>query len=229
MRYTRPTRGAVRLDDMKFDVEPLRADVSAFTPDDWVAMKNGSAWGQIQVIKPDGEGGVEEHPRLAKSPGLRGLIESFPAKCLDVSLARLGPGGRVSAHRDISGGTPMGVARFHVPVVTSPEVEFFVSERKVTMAPGETWNLDTSYLHRVANEGDVWRVHVIMDFEMNEAIRSLLPKEDWVDQLHKVHFSIICFFKGLELMWRDPRAFLRRLISVIRLKFFGQSQMVFED
>lgn len=229
MNFTRPTRGAVRLDDLRFDVDALREDVDRFEAEDWKDLNYGSAWGQIQVIRPDGSGGVHEHPRLASSPAIQRLIDRFPSRCLDLNLARLGPGGAVGNHRDISGGTPMGVARFHVPVITSPEVEFHVSNKPVHMAPGETWNLDTSYLHRVANHGDVWRIHVIVDFEMNDALREMLPEEDWVDRLHRVHFSIVCFVKGIELLLTNPRQFILRVVRFFRLRFLGQSQLVFED
>ncbi len=229
MRFTRPTRGAVRLDDMQFDVGAIAADVERFEEGDWTTLNYGSAWGQIQVIKPDGKGGKIEHPKLEASPGLKGVIERFPAKCLDMSLARLGPGGGVGNHRDISGGTPMGVARFHVPVITNPEVKFYVSDKPVYMGPGETWNLDTSYVHRVQNEGDIWRVHVIIDFEMNDALKEMLPKEDWVDRLHRVHFAVICFVKGIELLFKNPRMLIERVVRFIRLMVFGQSQLVFDD
>ena len=77
MRFTRPTRGAVRLDDMQFDVGAITADVERFEEGDWTTLNYGSAWGQIQVIKPDGKGGKIEHPKLEASPGLKGIIERF--------------------------------------------------------------------------------------------------------------------------------------------------------
>ncbi len=228
MRFTRPTRGAVRLDELTFDVAQLEEDIRQFEETDWTTMNYGSAWGQIQVIKPDGEGGITEDPRVSSSPGLRRIIDAFPGRCLDMSLARLGPGGRVGNHRDISGGTPMGVARFHVPVITNPDVVFHVSDKPVRMAPGETWNLDTTYVHRVANDGDAWRIHVIVDFELNDEVRSMLPKADWVDRLHKVHFAVICVFKGIELLLKNPKAFIERVIRLFKLKVLKQSQLVFD-
>jgi len=227
--YTRPTRGAVRLDDVQFDVDALKQDLELFPLEDFHKMNGyGDLWGHVQVIRPDGKGGEFRDPRLEKASALQKIMDRFPARTLDMSIAKLGPGAKLPNHRDISGGVPMGVARFHVPVITDPKVEFFVSDNSVRMAPGETWNLDTTYVHRVENNTeDVWRLHVIIDVELNDAVRKMLPKEDWVDKLHKVHFSIVCFWKGVKLMLRDPRQLIDRLIRMFRLRVLGESQLTF--
>jgi aspartyl/asparaginyl beta-hydroxylase (cupin superfamily) len=131
--------------------------------------------------------------------------------------------GRIKEHRDFSGGVPMGVARFHVPIVTHPDVEFYVSGRRVVMDPGSVWSLDTSYPHRVANRSNVSRVHLILDVDLDDAVVAMLPPRTWRDRIHSAHFAGLCVAKGASLVLRDPRALGRRIANFVRLRFLGQS------
>lgn len=220
MKFFRPTRGVVRLDDLSFDAEALAADVAkaeAATP--WKPLGYGDRWGKIELWRND-----FRHPVLEQCPAIKHVIASLPAKVLDVELARLGPGGWVKEHRDISGGVPMGVARFHVPVVTHPNVEFSVNGKPLYLAPGETWNLDTSYRHKLNNRSDVWRVHLIVDVDLNDEIKAMLPRPDIWDAVHRAWFWVICATKGLQLVTK-PRQLWRRVIGVFHLRVLGKSSI----
>ena len=72
----------------------------------------------------------------------------------------------------MSGNLPFGRLRFHVPILTPPEVEFVVGGMRVDMRPGELWALDTSYEHSVRNRSDQVRVHLVVEVVANDWVWS---------------------------------------------------------
>ncbi len=223
-RWTRPSRGGVRFDDRSWGADELQADLVRFGDDEWQSLDNGGDWGQIPLVWPSKEG-TEVHPAMSDCPAFRAVLDSFPGRVMDAVIARLGPGGWVKEHRDISGGVAMGVARFHVPVVTHEDVEFYVDGKRCRMAEGELWSLDTTYLHKLKNASDIWRVHLIVDIEMNDAVRSMYPPEDWQDKVHRLHFAGIVAAKGVKMGLRDPRKMVGMARRFFALKFQGKSSL----
>lgn len=217
MRFTRPTRGGVRLDQLAFDPSGLRTDLARFGDQDWISRAYGTEWAEVRLIDK------ERHPLLDSCPSFLEVLDAFPGRPIDMVLARLDPGGAIQEHRDFSGGVPMGVGRFHVPIVTSQDVEFYVSGTRVYMGEGEVWNLDTTYPHRVANNSDVRRVHLILDVELTSGVKALLPPTDLRDRAHDLHFAALCVQKGVGLAVSDPRALAKRVKNFVRLKFLRQS------
>ena len=145
--WTRPTRGGFRFDLMSWSPAALLADLARFDADEWIPLGGdgsyGEEWDEIPLIKPSKsqDGGTVNHDKLESCPTFLEVASAFPGRVLDMTMARLSPGGWVQEHRDISGGTAMGVARFHVPVVTHPDVEFYINRSRVFMDEGEVWNL----------------------------------------------------------------------------------------
>ena len=123
----------------------------------------------------------------------------------------------------------MGVGRFHVPIISHPEVRFFVSGQRLYLAPGETWNLDTTYKHKLRNGSDVTRIHLIVDVELNDAVRAMMPPTDLRDRVHQAHFAAICVGKGAKLAVKDPRALATRVRKFFKLLIFNQSVLRPED
>ena len=144
-------------------------------------------------------------------------------------LASLEPGGRIKEHRDISGGTAANVIRLHIPIITHPDVAFYVDGQRVTMAAGEVWHLDTTYRHRVANESDVNRIHLIIDLEETDELLAMLPDRDTRDLRHDLYFYAVCAGKALMLMVRNPQSFATRVREFIVLKFKRQSVLYKAD
>jgi hypothetical protein len=221
--FTRPTRGATRLDDLRWEPAPLAAEAQGFAEADWHYRAYGEKWAELPLLADAGTSREHRHPRLDACPALVAVAAGFPGRTIDMGLARLDPGGWIKEHRDISGGVPMGIGRFHVPMVTHPEVCFFVSGERVTMGPGEVWNLDTTYRHRVVNDSPVSRIHLILDVELNDAVRGMLPAEDWRDRRHQAAFLAIVVGKGLQTAIRDPRKAYRRAANFFRLRILRQS------
>lgn len=227
--FTRPVRGAVRLDDFRWDVEPIRKELELFASTDWKDRDYGTHWSDIALFVR-GKGKIDNHhPALDRAPALAAVLKSFPAPVVDMCLASLQPGGSIKEHRDISGGTAANVTRLHVPIVTHPDVSFFVSGERVTMGEGELWHLDTTYRHRVINESEINRIHLIVDLESTPDLLALLPAVDFRDRLHTIAFWGICIVKGTSLIVRNPRSFVKRCRDFVRLRFRRESVLYTND
>ncbi len=101
-----------------------------------------------------------------------------------IRLMQLAPGGgELQRHTDQTdkdtGVLNWQLMRFHFPIVTNDRVIFtswdmLGRETQVNMRAGEAWYLDTRKPHRAVNGGDTTRIHLVIDIEANDAVRSLL-------------------------------------------------------
>ena len=62
----------------------------------------------------------------------------------------------------------------HVHVATRPTVRFTCGDDEVNMAPGECWIFDTWRKHRVINDADVERLHLVADTVGSDAFGELM-------------------------------------------------------
>ena len=53
--------------------------------------------------------------------------------------------------------------RIHVPILTSPVIEFICNDKSVHMAAGEAWIFDAWKLHNVLNPTGDQRIHLVAD------------------------------------------------------------------
>lgn len=176
-----------------FDPATLKADLAALSAEGWLPHFNtgfyDGDWSGLVLRGPvedrglyaaDGE--MEDKPALAACPALRGVIAAFDCPIRSVRLMRLGPGAVIHEHRDYDLGLDRGEVRLHVPVVTNPDVDFRLNNRRVDMAEGEIWYLDLHHPHRVANRGATGRVHLVLDLVVNDWLRSFLPAEEMASE-----------------------------------------------
>jgi mannose-6-phosphate isomerase-like protein (cupin superfamily) len=171
-----------------FDVARLRADLTRAEAADWVPHFNRGYyegdWSALPLRSVGGETRriypapvpIEEYadtPHLARFPYFREVLTAFPMPLRTVRLLRLGPGSRILEHKDEFLGYEDGQVRFHIPIVTSPLVEFIVAGRRLDMNPGEAWYIDFNHPHSVRNQADIDRVHLVIDGFVNP----------WVDEV----------------------------------------------
>lgn len=122
-----------------------------------------------------------------RMPAVRALVESVPWwRGLErVRLLRMagrdGRGGRLDRHTDItdrSAGTKDGeVVRFHVPLITHPDIVMHVWEldghhRTVHLEPWRCYYLDARKPHAVVNPTGVDRVHLVVDVVADAEVRA---------------------------------------------------------
>jgi hypothetical protein len=80
-----------------------------------------------------------------------------------IMLARLLAGREITAHVD---GAPAAEVpnKIHVPLVTRPEVRFFIGEGKYRLDRGKAYEVNNRVRHSVRNDSDQDRIHLIFDY-----------------------------------------------------------------
>ena len=87
-------------------------------------------------------------------------------------FARLLPGDVIIPHID---GTfsLLHCHRIHVPIITNDKVAFTVGGERKNMKVGELWEINNATVHGVENNGEVPRIHLIIDWVPNSTARAL--------------------------------------------------------
>ena len=94
-----------------------------------------------------------------------------------VMLARMGPGGVIHPHRDTNPAAQWP-HKIHVPLVTNPDVTFFVDDVPYHFAEGEAVEVNNMADHAVANRGPTDRIHLIFEyFDLDQ------PEPEWLEPL----------------------------------------------
>lgn len=88
-------------------------------------------------------------------------------------LMGLGAGAEVPHHVDANYYWRTHI-RFHIPVITNPDVDFHCGDMTVNMAPGECWIFDTFQQHHVHNRGTEQRIHLVFDTVGGERLWDLI-------------------------------------------------------
>jgi hypothetical protein len=177
----------------QFDAAALLADVKQF-PDaewsphfnqgiydgDWSGVPLRTAGSSPLPLYPDPTStdwhNTEQMDRCEYVPN---VLEAFQCEKEAVRFLRLGPGAEIRAHQDYMLNIEDGVARVHIPVLTSDKVAFHLDRKPVAMQPGEAWYLDFNRTHSVKNDGDEYRIHLVIDLIANDWLRSFFsPDED---------------------------------------------------
>jgi len=173
------------------DPDPLAADLERFEAADWVrhyvrgnyegdwsAVPLRAAAGESHPIRMIGVHRAAEYVDtlyLDRAPSLRAALEHFPCPLKAVRLMRLAAGSIIKEHEDFDPeGETRPAVRLHVPITTSPEVEFLLNGTPVPMTPGSVWYLRLSGPHKVANRGASDRVHLVIDAWINDWLAEAL-------------------------------------------------------
>ncbi|MBV8976597.1 MAG: aspartyl/asparaginyl beta-hydroxylase domain-containing protein [Alphaproteobacteria bacterium] len=144
-----------------WDVIPLRGPRDADHP-------------AMMIATTPGHKDFADTQALALCPYFQHVIGSFEAELRAVRLLRLTPGSFIKEHTDHEYTGDDGTIRFHVPVVTNPDVVFLLNGRRVVMDAGSAWVLRLIYPHSVANRGQTDRVHMLVDAVMTPRLEKML-------------------------------------------------------
>jgi hypothetical protein len=154
---------------VRFDLERLRAEVTALPSEAWAPHPNHIAGNtSLRLVSVEGgenddvDGVMRPTPHLAKLPYVRQVLASFGVVWSRSRLLRLDPGAVVPEHADINYHWFYRV-RVHIPIVTRPEVLFHCGGETVHMRGGEAWLFDNWRLHRVENPSHEARIHLVAD------------------------------------------------------------------
>jgi hypothetical protein len=176
----------------QFDPSRLKADLRALTPEDWVLHFNKpyyeGEWSGVAMRSVNGEDGrlypdpterakYADTPTLMRCPYIQEVLATFQCDLKAVRLLKLRAGSSIREHRDYNLGYEDGEVRFHVPVLTNPDVEFYLNQQWVVMNEGECWYLNFNLPHRVVNRSAADRIHLVIDCVVNDWMRAFFEIE----------------------------------------------------
>lgn len=153
-----------------FDAEAMAAEIEALGPDGWLPHPTGYAGNDfLPLISVDGEphnesfrGPMQPTSWLAQCPYLVQVLAALGATLGRTRLMRLSGQAEVTPHVDLNYYWHQRM-RVHLPVVTQPTVRFICGVAEINMKAGECWLFDTWSRHRVLNDADRPRIHLVAD------------------------------------------------------------------
>lgn len=153
-----------------FDAAALAAEVLAIPAASWRGHPSGLAGNSALTLitangDPDDEslaGPMKPTPSLLACPYTMQVLHALGATWGRSRLMRLSGQAEVTPHVDLDYYWRERM-RVHVPITTTPSVRFQCGNAETHMAEGECWLFDTWRLHRVLNEGNDERIHLVAD------------------------------------------------------------------
>jgi hypothetical protein len=177
---------------LRFDAHRLQTDIVSIHPDEWTAHFNSGyhdgGWSGVSLRSVDGNArrlypdpthreAFSDTDALRGRPAIGEVLAALKCPQASVRLLKLAAGARIKEHRDYNLDFDDGELRLHIPVATNPGVAFFLAGQKVDMHEGECWYLNLNLPHRVDNDGQTDRVHLVVDCIVNSWLRSFFPVE----------------------------------------------------
>ena len=168
-----------------FSARKLADDLSALSKPEWtehfVRQNYEGDWSAIPLRSPAGETHpirmiysdpsakeFVDTPYLKQCPYFQEVLSAFKCDLGVVRLMKLGAGSIIKEHSDYDLSYEDGAVRFHIPIVTNPEIEFYLNNERVDLNAGECWYLRLSDPHRVSNLSRQDRVHLVIDATVND-------------------------------------------------------------
>jgi len=139
----------------------------------WTSVSLRSQSGLINDITSFANQEYKNTELLDRCHYFKEIMDWFQCEKEAVRLLRLGPQSEIKEHTDNDTSYEEGFFRIHVPIITNPEVLFYVDKKLVPMKEGECWYANFQLPHSVANKSSEARIHLTLDCLRN----------DWSDQL----------------------------------------------
>lgn len=173
---------------LHFDATRLQADLERVQQAEWMAHFNQRIyegdWSVVPLRAVPGspitafslpnETRQEDTPLLRECGYFQQVIRTFECPLAAVRLLRLGVGAVIKEHCDPMLSLDYEEVRIHVVVSTNPDVECRLDGVAQHWAAGECWYADFTKPHGFVNRGSTERVHMVLDCQLNDWLRSLL-------------------------------------------------------
>jgi hypothetical protein len=147
---------------------------------EWTAIPLRSIGGKADdvIISPTDNRDYQDTIFLERSPYLQEVLQSFQCPLQAVRLLKLNAGSIIKEHRDAELNFESGEIRLHIPVVTHPDVEFFLDKERITPQEGECWYMNFNLPHSIRNNSAVNRVHLVIDALVNDWVKQLFSSSE---------------------------------------------------
>lgn len=155
---------------LRFDAAVLADEIDALGEGPWRPHPQGYPGNSmLPLVAVDGDpaneafsGPMRPTLYLARCPYLMQVMASVGVVLGRSRLMRLSGHAEVTLHVD-QGYYWTERVRVHIPIVTQPSVRFECGGAAVNMAAGECWIFDTWRPHRVLNDAQAARIHLVID------------------------------------------------------------------
>jgi mannose-6-phosphate isomerase-like protein (cupin superfamily) len=178
-----------------FDAAVMQAEVNRLTASWWKEHYNKKHYeGGWSIIPLRSVGGdpdntfslhtsgnetmkYKDTPLLDGCEYIKTVLDFFACEKTSVRLMKLNAGAVIKEHTDHEMSFEEGEARFHIPVQTNEQVDFYILDEKIPMKEGQCWYLNLSLKHRVSNAGTEDRVHLVIDCLVNDWVKEVFANE----------------------------------------------------
>jgi mannose-6-phosphate isomerase-like protein (cupin superfamily) len=145
---------------------------------EWSAIPLRSINGEAGngFISPDETAVYEDTVLLKQCPYLQQVLQVFECPLLAVRLLKLAAGTQIHEHKDMDLCFEEGLVRFHIPVFTNPQVEFFLQGEDMHLKEGECWYMNFNLPHALHNKSNKDRIHLVVDAEVNDWVKNLFSQ-----------------------------------------------------
>ncbi|MBK6826968.1 MAG: aspartyl/asparaginyl beta-hydroxylase domain-containing protein [Chitinophagaceae bacterium] len=142
---------------------------------EWSAIPLRSIDGKTDngFISPEENDCYKDTALLLSSTYLRDVLKHFECPLLSVRLLKLAAGARVHEHKDRDLCYEEGLVRFHIPVFTNPDVDFYLGGEKMILEEGSCWYMNFNLPHSLHNKSNQDRIHLVVDARVNQWVQDL--------------------------------------------------------
>jgi len=189
----------------RFDSDQLQRELGELNENAWMAhpsrMQGNAAVPLVSHQGKDNDdfaGQMLPTKHLLSCQYIQQVIANFDEVIARSRLMRLAPGAEVSKHVDFNYHWYSRV-RIHIPITTNPGVTFYCGDAQTHMRSGECWIFDSWRPHRVTNESDQMRVHLVVDttgsskfWQLVETMAQHAPsfdEPDFIEQIETIAFD----------------------------------------
>lgn len=165
---------------LRFCADTLASEIRALPPHAWEPHPQRFPGNEaVPLVTPAGQisndfaGPMGPTDYLSQCPYVMEAMAEIGAVWGRGRLMGLGAGAEVPHHVDANYYWRTHI-RFHIPVITNPDVDFTCGDTTVNMAPGECWVFDTFRPHHVHNRGSEQRIHLVFDTVGGERLWDLI-------------------------------------------------------
>ncbi len=176
-----------------FDTGRLNDDLKQIRETDWLDHFNTSAydnvWRCVPLRSVDGKSDhiqslSDKHYKdtdiLKRCPYFQEVIDSFECEKTSVRLMALGAGSQIKMHTDKGTSFEDGIARLHIPIVTTPDICFTIEDEEIHFSAGFTWYLNAGCLHGVRNKSLTPRIHLMLDCIVNPWLENVFQEAGFI-------------------------------------------------
>ena len=165
-----------------FDANRLKQELAVFEDSVWMEHPNRiNGNSAIPLISLNGEdnndfsGQMQATPHLDRCEYVQQVMASFGEVLARSRFMKLAAGEEVTEHVDFNYHWYDRV-RIHIPITTYPEVQFYCGDEQVNMRAGECWIFDSWRRHKVVNNSQFDRTHLVIDTAGSSSFWNLVDK-----------------------------------------------------